>query len=126
MPDQSFLSWPFFDKSHGEFAASLDRWASANVAALAPDSEVHGPALDDVCRRLVRALGNAGFLRVCVPATGGSSERLDVRTICIAREILARHDGLADFAFAMQGLGSGGISLFGTPEQQRRYLPAVC
>jgi acyl-CoA dehydrogenase len=126
MADKSFLAWPFFDKSHAEFAAALEKWASAEIPKLAPDSEAHGAGMDEVARRLVRALGREGFLRACVPASsGGLFRTLDVRTLCVARETLARHAGLADFCFAMQGLGSGAISLFGTPEQQQRYLPRV-
>lgn len=126
MADKTFLAWPFFDKGHAEFAASLEKWAGVQIPRLAPDSEAHGPGMDDVARRLVAALGKEGFLRACVPAEwGGRSKTLDVRTICIARETLARHAGLADFAFAMQGLGSGAITLFGNPEQQRQYLPRV-
>jgi acyl-CoA dehydrogenase len=126
MSDKSFLAWPFFDDSHGEFAARLERWATSTIPELVPEGADHGPAMDETTRKLVRALGKEGFLAACVPAScGGRTEALDVRTICLAREILARHEGLADFAFAMQGLGSAAITLFGTPEQQRRYLPAV-
>jgi acyl-CoA dehydrogenase len=126
MADRSFLGWPFFEQGHRDFAAALGQWASSHVAELAPAGEAHGAGLDEAARRLVRGLGQAGFLAACVPAScGGRSEALDVRTLCLAREILARHEGLADFAFAMQGLGSAAISLFGTPEQQQRFLPAV-
>ncbi len=126
MADTSFLSWPFLEASHRDLAATLERWAAARVPELVAGHAAHGAELDDTTRRLVRALGEAGLLRACVPAScGGGSERLDVRSICLSREILARHEGLADFAFAMQGLGSAAISLFGTPEQQRRWLPAV-
>jgi acyl-CoA dehydrogenase len=126
MADRSFLGWPFFDAGHREWAASLERWAGAALPALVPPGEAHGAALDETTRGLVRALGKAGFLAASVPASaGGRSETLDARTLCLAREILARHEGLADFAFAMQGLGSAALSLFGTPEQQRRWLPAV-
>ncbi|HEY6005626.1 MAG TPA: acyl-CoA dehydrogenase family protein [Anaeromyxobacter sp.] len=126
MADTSFLSWPFFEQGHRAFAAAIEQWAASHVPELVPPGEAHGPGLDEAARRLVRALGQAGFLAACVPAScGGRSETLDVRTLCLAREILARHEGLADFAFAMQGLGGGAISLFGTPEQQQRFLPAV-
>jgi acyl-CoA dehydrogenase len=126
MADTSFLTWPFFQQGHRDFAAALEQWATAHVPELVPVGEAHGQGLDEAARRLVRALGKAGFLAACVPARcGGRTETLDVRTICLAREILARHEGLADFAFAMQGLGSAAISLFGTPEQQQRFLPAV-
>lgn len=126
MADTSFLGWPFFDPAHRDLAAALERWARASLPALVPEHEAEGAGLDETTRRLVRALGEAGFLAACVPAScGGRSEVLDVRTLCLAREILARQAGLADFAFAMQGLGSAAVSLFGTPEQQRRWLPAV-
>jgi acyl-CoA dehydrogenase len=126
MADRSFLGWPFFDAAHRELAAAVEAWGSSVLPGLVPAGEPRGAALDDAARGLVRALGKAGLLAACVPAScGGRHEKLDVRSICLAREILARHEGLADFAFAMQGLGSGAITLFGTTEQQRRYLPAV-
>ena len=114
MPDRSFLSWPFFEPRHRELAANLERWCEK-----APEPS---GSLDDQCRALVRDLGSAGFLKLCV-ADGDS--RPDVRSLAIARETLARHSALADFAFAMQGLGSGAISLFGTVEQKREWLPRV-
>jgi acyl-CoA dehydrogenase len=120
--DSSYLDWPFFDDSHRRLARDLAQWAQENLGASAS-------AEDDVDRTvsdLVRRLGAGGWLRYVVPsALGGVTPRLDVRSLCLIREILARHAGLADFAFAMQGLGSGAISLFGTPELQQRYLPAV-
>jgi acyl-CoA dehydrogenase len=126
MADRSFLGWPFFDRAHRELAAAVEEWAAAFLPPLFRGGEAHGAALDDTARRLVRGLGEAGLLSACVPRScGGRSEALDVRSICLAREILARHEGLADFAFAMQGLGSAAITLFGTPEQQRRFLPPV-
>jgi acyl-CoA dehydrogenase len=109
------LDWPFFEPRHRELAQSLDAWAAANVR------DLHGPDVDQACKQLVRMLGDAGWLRHAVSAEG----RIDTRAICLIRETLARHNGLADFAFAMQGLGSGAISLQGTPEQQQRYLPRV-
>ena len=120
MPDRSYLAWPFFDDRHRALAADLRAWAATHATA-PPHADV-----DEACRRLVRGLGQAGFLRLTVPAAGGGAhERLDVRSLALAREVLAYHDGLADFAFVMQGLGSGPISLHGTPEQQRRWLPGV-
>src|SRR5690348_861265 len=114
------LSWPFFDPAHRGFARSLAEWADANLSALPRDD------IDAACRARVRALGAAGFLKAVVPAEhGGIIPRLDVRTLCVAREILAFRDGLADFAFAMQGLGSGAISLYGNHAIKSRYLPAV-
>jgi acyl-CoA dehydrogenase len=122
MPDESFLAWPFFDDGHRRLAAELGGWAATAL----PDGGDGDRDLDGACRRLVRLLGEAGWLRLAVPGEeGGARDRLDVRSLCLARETLARHSGLADFAFAMQGLGSGPISLFGTSAQRRRYLPPV-
>jgi acyl-CoA dehydrogenase len=117
----STLALPFFDEGHRAFAERLARWADASLASLPHDD------VDAACRARVVALGEAGFLKAVVPAShGGTHAALDVRTLCIAREILAFRDGLADFSFAMQGLGTGSISLFGTDELKRRYLPRVC
>jgi acyl-CoA dehydrogenase len=114
------LSWPFFNDGHRRFAAAVARFADAALPAL-PDDDI-----DAACRARVRALGEADILRAAVPAEhGGLHPRLDVRTLCLAREILAARDGLADFAFAMQGLGSASISLFGSPAIKARYLPPV-
>ncbi len=121
MADRSFLAWPFFDDRHRVLADEAARWADAEVSGLSDHADV-----DLSCRTLVEALGRAGFLRHVVPATwGGLSERLDVRSLCLMRETLSYRDGLADFAFAMQGLGTGAISLFGTDVQKARYLPPV-
>ncbi len=115
------LRWPFFEERHRAFATLLDTWAAHEVR------DVHGADVDALCRRLVRQLGDAGWLRPTVAGTahGGTSDVIDTRMLCIARETLARHAGLADFAFAMQGLGSGAISLAGTPDQKARWLPRV-
>jgi acyl-CoA dehydrogenase len=122
MLDLSHLAWPFFTGSHRQFAERLGRWAGREVAAHVDHADV-----DRSCRSLVRALGEAGWLKSVVPAAyGGTSEQLDVRTLCLSREILAWHDALADFAFAMQGLGTGSISLFGTDALKAKYLPPVC
>lgn len=108
-----WLQWPFFDDRHRAFAQSVREAADA-LAGL-EDAAAWAPAL-----------GATGILQACVPeAYGGRTPRLDVRSLCIAREVLAKRHALADFAFAMQGLGAGPITLYGTPEQQRRYLPAV-
>ena len=115
MPDKSFLSWPFFDPKHRDLADKLRRWCSSELPNTTGD-------LDQDCRDLVGALGSAGFLKHCV---ADGDRRPDVRSLAIARETLAYHSGLADFAFAMQGLGSGAISLFGTVEQKREWLPRV-
>jgi acyl-CoA dehydrogenase len=121
MPDLSHLDWPFFAGVHRRFALDLARWASREVAAHIDHRDV-----DKSCRALVRALGEAGWLKAVVPAAyGGLSDRLDVRTLCLTREILGWHDSLADFAFAMQGLGTGSISLFGSDEVKAKYLPPV-
>ena len=114
MADTSFLDWPFFEPHHRELAERLDAWAEAELGGI-DHSDV-----DAACRELVTALGRDGWLE----HSGAEGDaRLDVRTLCLIRETLARHDGLADFAFAMQGLGTGAISLFGSPEQQAEWLP---
>jgi acyl-CoA dehydrogenase len=113
MSDKSYLDWPFFEQRHRELEASLDEWANAH---LHQDSSTD---VDAQCRALVKALGAAGWLEHAV------GDAIDTRSICLIRETLARHEGLADFAFAMQGLGSGAISLAGTPEQKQRWLPPV-
>ncbi len=125
MPDTTFLDWPFFDDAHRALAAELEPWAAREVPAILGEGEGEGD-LDALCRRLVARLGAAGWLDYGVPgAYGGRTEALDVRSLCLLRETLARHSGLADVSFAMQGLGSCPISLFGTPEQCERYLPSV-
>jgi alkylation response protein AidB-like acyl-CoA dehydrogenase len=121
MPDTRFLDWPFFEPHHRQLARQLDAWAGEH---LAPQ---HGRDVYAECRALVRLLGEAGWLRHAVAGRehGGQAERIDTRALCLLRETLARHSGLADFAFAMQGLGSGAISLEGTAAQRARYLPRV-
>jgi len=122
MPDLSHLDWPFFSEPHRAFGRELDAWAKTHVTPLIDHDNV-----DRSCKALVRALGEAGWLRAVAPAGyGGISQRLDVRMLCIAREVLAWHDSLADFAFAMQGLGTGSISLFGSETIKSKYLPPVC
>lgn len=116
MSDRSFLAWPFFEPRHRELADTLEQWCADNC------TDRYSDDLDSDCRTLVRELGAAGFLKLCV-ASGDT--RPDVRSLAIARETLAYNSALADFAFAMQGLGSGAISLFGTIEQKRDWLPAV-
>src|SRR5215207_9127432 len=121
MPDLSFLDWPFFEERHRRFAAQLRAWAGETLAPLIDHADVDGS-----CRRLVECLGEGGWLRAVVPEVyGGLSPAFDVRTLCLARETLAYVNGLADFAFAMQGLGTGPITLFGSEELKRRYLPSV-
>ncbi len=111
MADITFLTWPFFEEKHRELAEAIEDWCCKNLPADHSD-------MDAACVKLVNDLGSAGFLKLTAidPA---DPKPLDVRSLCIMRETLARHDGLADFAFAMQGLGTGAISLFGTPEQQK-------
>ena len=118
MSDTQYLNWPFFAPRHGTLARELDAWAQAHI------TPSHASDVDAECRALVKALGEAGWLRHAIGGTayGGVSEAID---ICLMRETLARHSGLADFAFAMQGLGSGAISLAGTEEQKQTYLPRV-
>ena len=121
MADQSYLKWPFFDARHEQLARELDAWAANHIA------QEHGHDVDAECRKLVKQLGDAGWLghAVAGAAFGGVGEQIDTRAICLIRETLARHSGLADFAFAMQGLGSGAISLAGTEAQKQRYLARV-
>lgn len=121
MPDRSFLDWPFFETRHRELASAIDAWAGEHVEQI-----VGSNGVDDACRQLVAGLGDAGFLRHAVIAPyGGARAQLDVRSLCIIRETLARHHALADFAFAMQGLASGPVCLFGSKEQMSQYLPPV-
>ena len=121
MADTSYLKWPFFESHHAQLAQDLDAWATQNIA------QDHSPDVDAQCKQLVKALGQAGWLKYAVAGAefGGAGVQIDTRSICLIRETLGRHSGLADFAFAMQGLGSGAISLAGTPEQKQRYLPKV-
>ncbi len=120
MSDTRYLDWPFFGDWHRQLALQLDEWAGKNVP------HEHGADLDGECRSLVRSLGGAGWLRHAVGGKPyGNSDVIDTRAICLIRETLARHSGLADFSFAMQGLGSGAISLQGTPAQKERYLSRV-
>lgn len=111
MADKSFLSWPFFEDRHRDLAERLDAWCAKNLPVDHHD-------VDAACRELVAKLGRDGWLRPTAVDTDNPGP-LDVRALCITRETLARHDGLADFAFAMQGLGTGALSLFGSAEQQQ-------
>ena len=114
----SQFALPFFDAVHRDLAAALEAWAPQQAVDESDDRLA--------CRHWVRLLGDAGWLRYCVPAAfGGALDTLDSRALVILRETLAFHSPLADFAFAMQGLGSGAITLAGTPQQQAQYLPAV-
>ncbi|MEL0436223.1 acyl-CoA dehydrogenase family protein [Phycobacter sp. K97] len=114
MADRTFLNWPFFEDRHRQLAADLDAWASESLGAIDHSDT------DAACRALVAALGQGGWAQYSGATEG---EMLDVRSLCLIRETLARHDGLADFAFAMQGLGTGAISLFGSAAQQADWLP---
>lgn len=116
MADRAFLDWPFLEPGHRDWAAEVEAWAAAQAEALSDERDV-----DRSVMRLARAMGEAGLLRVPCPEDG----RLDARALCLARDILARHAGLADFAFAMQGLGTGPVTLFGTAAQRDRVLPGA-
>lgn len=128
MRAHSFLDWPFFTAEHRELCSLLDSWAAQHLgeatgAGAAAEDRAH---VDARCRKWVRELGRAGWTQYAAPASmppGGGG--FDVRALALIRETLAWHDGLADFAFAMQGLGSGAISLAGSPELRQRYLPRV-
>ena len=116
MADESFLDWPFFDESHRMLAVEADAWAAEHVPQLVDHHDV-----DASCKRLVAAMGEAGFLVHAAPEDG----RFDVRSLCILRETFARYDGLADFAFAMQGLGTGALTLSGSEALKASVLPGV-
>ncbi len=121
MPDLSFLSWPFFEPAHTALRAEVASFAETALQGIIDHHDVDG-----TCKHIVAALGQAGLTRHAVTAPfGGIRDRLDVRSLCLIRETLAYQAGLADFAFAMQGLGTGPITLFGTDEQKQRYLPPV-
>ena len=121
MADKTYLTWPFFEDHHRDYAEGLDAWAAEQIAPL--------PHTDDVdadCAEILKRLAEGGWLKACVPGEyGGLFEAHDVRTLCLTRDTLARYSGLADFVFAMQGLGSGPIVLAGSDEIKARYLPDV-
>ena len=122
MPDSTYLDWPFFDPAHRRLAEDLRAWTAREIAPHEHDER----DIDALSRRFVGMLGRGGWLRYVVPkAHGGVHDKLDVRSLCLCRETLGYVSGLADFAFAMQGLGTGSISLFGTPAQKSEYLPPV-
>jgi len=126
MADTSYLAWPFFDDGHRDFAREVERWAAEALPQLLAGAEDSPDAVYACVARLVAELGKAGLLRVCVPGVyGGLRENLDVRSLCLAREILGRASGLADFALAMQGLGSVPVTLYGREDQKRSVLPRV-
>lgn len=121
MSDIRYLDWPFFDGAHRALQSELEAWSAQHI------TQDHPADVDAACRALVRLLGQGGWLRYAVAgkAYGGASEVIDTRALCLLRETLARHSGLADFAFAMQGLGSGAISLAGSEAQKDHYLGRV-
>ena len=126
MSDTTFLDWPFFDDSHKSFAADLTAWAKQEIAPLENDDHHTNSSLDSSFKRIIKRLGEAGWLKYTIPAAyGGALDKFDVRHMALARSILGYHTGLADFAFAMQGLGSGPITLFGSEELKQQYLPDV-
>lgn len=124
MADSSFLDWPFFNDEHKQLAENLRAWAGENIPPLGEPSH-EDAALDAHCRKLVEMLGKAGWLKYCVPEEYGGLGAMDVRNLCLCRETLSYTSGLADFCFAMQGLGTGPVSLFGSEEQKKKYLPNV-
>jgi len=117
---RDWLDWPFFGESHRALAGALDRFAASGAIAGVDHDNVDGS-----CRKLARALGQAGLLDAAVAPPGGDASAIDSRSVCLARETLAFHDGLADFAFAMQGLGSGAVAIAGSNEQRGLVLPKV-
>lgn len=121
MADTQYLAWPFFEARHRELAQALEAWAAQHIA------HGGGADVDATCRALVKQLGAAGWLKHAIGGTayGGASDAIDTRAVCLIRETLARHAGLTDFAFAMQGLGSGAITLHGSPAQKQTYLTRV-
>ena len=115
------LRLPFFDDSHRALHDAAHAWSTQHLT-----DRVHHGSVDLRCQELTRMLGEAGWLRYCVPAAyGGVFEELDSRSLCLMRQTLGYYDGLADFAFVMQGLGSGPISLFGSEALKQKYLPQV-
>ena len=127
MADRTYLSWPFFDDGHRALAAELEAWVADKLPPLLAHDEANLDSVYACVGNLVRGLGRAGLLRVCVPGAYGGSGRegVDVRSLALARETLARASGLADFALAMQGLGSAPVSLFGSEAQKAALLPGV-
>lgn len=126
MSDHTYLDWPFFDDSHRKFVMELGDWAENEIASLQHEEPKDNAKLDELCNNFVKKLGEGGWLRYCVPEPyGGKLKSFDVRTLALARETLSYYSGLADFSFAMQGLGSGAITIFGSHEQKENYLIPV-
>ncbi len=114
--DQSYLEWPFFEDHHRNLANDLESWCQKNI------KDIDHSDVDQACKDILQKLAEGGWLKYVIPkAYGGIFDDFDVRSLCIIRETLARHDGLADFVFAMQGLGSGTITLFGSEENKTEY-----
>lgn len=125
MADRSFLDWPFFEERHAGLVGELDAWAEREIDPLGHGAEDRA-SVDEACKDILARLAHGRWTEFVVPgAFGGRTSLIDARALCLVRETLARHSGLADFVFAMQGLGSGPISLFGHEGLKRRYLPAV-
>jgi len=125
MADTSYLSWPFFEDQHRKLAADLDQWCRDVLVPVVEAGDFHDD-IDASCRNVLKLVGEAGYTKYAVPGEwGGVYEQLDVRSLCLIRMSLAYYSGLADFVFAMQGLGSGTISLVGTDETKSEYLPGV-
>lgn len=123
MADKSFLAWPFFEPHHRQLARDLEAWSQTSLGSDHPHDR---EGVDQACKDTVSALAAGGWLYYSAPEpSADGSVKLDVRALCLIRETLARHSGLADFSFAMQGLGSGSISVFGNDEQKAQYLPKV-
>ena len=121
MSDHRFLKWPFFEDKHRTLVVELEKWAKSELIEYSSPTNV-----DTACRELVVKLAEAGWLDYCVTkGYGGKFSSLDVRSLCLIRETLSRYSGLADFVFAMQGLGSGTISIFGSDDLKENYLPDV-
>lgn len=118
------FEWPFFEDRHRSLAVEAQRWAATNIST---EGHAHEEDVDTACQKLVRQLGDAGWLKYAIGGVeyGGASDEIDTRALCILRETLAWHSGLADFAFALQGLGSGAITLFGNAAQRKKYLAGV-
>ena len=115
---RDWIDWPFFEVSHRELATRLDCFVDSAAVR-----DINHDAVDEACRKLVRALGEAGLLEAAVPSPDGDASGIDSRAVCLARETLARRDGLADFAFAMQGLGSGAVAIAGSAKLRAAILP---
>ena len=115
MSDRTFLDWPFFEPRHRELAVKLERWCARHL------DDKHPRNIDDACRDLVRDLARGGWLEYAAPDPRRRGAMHDVRALCLIRETLARYSGLADFSFAMQGLGSGAIALYGSPKLRKKY-----